>query len=177
MRTLMLAFAGLAAAAGSAAAAQPTASAAPAPPPTPPRVFLAAGYTQPDITPGYCKMIDASQVQCTLPAMTAGRYFVGVAGTSTATAAGAAQQIVIQAGEQRCTSTRAPDAKAPWAVGAKRTLYSACIFTVITDTPLVITGVYLDEKATKDPKGPILSVSRQPWLGVISALPVRVPQQ
>ena len=178
MRTLFLAAAAVVLA--GAAAAQPPSRPTPPPPPpppTPPRVFLAAGYSEPDITPGYCKNIDASQTQCTLPAMTAGRYLVAVAGTSTATAADAAQQIVIQAGDQRCTSTRQPDPNTPWAVGTKRTFYSACMFTVITDTPLTITGAYIDSKATKDPKGPIVSVNRQPWTGVLGALSLSVRQQ
>ena len=182
MRTLILAAAAMLAATG-VANAQPAGG--PAPPPAPPRVFLAAGYSQPDITPGFCKNIDASRTQCTLPAMTAGRYLIAVAGTSTATAADAAQQIVILVGDpavdptgvQSCTSTRRPDPNAPWAVGAKRTFTSACVVTVITDTPLPITAIYADSKATKDPKGPLLSVSRRPWGGALEASALNVQQQ
>ena len=162
--------------AAAAAQAQPPSPAPPAPPPTPPRVFLAAGYSEPDITPGYCHNVDANQTQCTLPGMTAGRYIVAVGATSTATAADAAQQIIIVAGDQTCTSTRAPDPKTPWAVGTKRTFYSACAFTIVTYTPLTVTGIYKDANATKEPKGPVLSVSRQPWNGVLAATPLNVRQ-
>jgi hypothetical protein len=173
MKTLALAAAAAFIGAG-ASSAQP---AAPQPPAVPPRVFLAAGYGEPDITPGFCRNIDTTHTQCTIPAMTAGRYLVTVGGTSTAAAAGAVQQITIQAGDQRCTSTRNPDPQAPWAIGQKRTFYSACLITVITDVPLAVNAFYADAKATKDPRGPVLSVGRQPWVGVIAALPVQVRQQ
>src|SRR5580698_6164228 len=87
-------------------AAAPAAPVAPTPPPTPPKVFLDEGYAQPDITPGYCKNLDPGRTACTIPAMTAGSYYVEAMGTSTATADGAAQQLTIAAGDQNCTSTR-----------------------------------------------------------------------
>jgi len=176
MRALVIA-AALALAGAGAGQAQPAPPAPPPPPPTPPRVFVAAGYSEPDITPGFCHNKDASQTECTIPGMTAGRYIVAVGGTSTASSDAAVQQIVIIAGDQTCTSTRAPDPKTPWAVGTKRTFYSACVFTIITDTPLTVAAVYKDVNATKDPKGPVLSVSRQPWVGVIAATPLNVRQQ
>ena len=108
--------------------------------------------------------------------MTAGRYFVRAVATSTATAAGAEQQLTIVAGDQHCTSTFAPDPKAPWAVGAKRTFYAGCVFTIVTDEPMAVTVVYLDAKATKDPAGPTLQVYPQPWTGALSALPVAIKQ-
>jgi hypothetical protein len=177
MRNLILAVAALATGAG-AASAQPGGPAAPQAPPAPPRVFLAAGYTQPDITPGFCKNVDISHTQCTIPAMTAGRYIIAVSGASTATAADGAQQIIIAIGNQVCsTSTRNPDPHVPWAIGTKRTFVAACVATIITDAPLTVTAVYADSKATKDPKGPLLSVSRQPWTGFIDASPLNVNQQ
>lgn len=179
MRAIVLAAA--AALAAGAGQAQPAPPAPPAPPPTPPRVFLAAGYAEPDITPGFCRNKDVSQTVCTIPAMTAGRYLVEATGTSTATSDGAIQELIIvagdQAGNQSCSSRRDPDPKAPWAVGSRRTFHSACIFTFITDTPLLVAAVYADAKGTKDPKGPTLSVRRLPWVGVISANPQTVPQQ
>jgi hypothetical protein len=108
--------------------------------------------------------------------MTAGRYLVKAAATSTAQAPDAAQQLSIVAGDQICTSTRSPDVKTPWAVGAKRTFYAACLFTILTDTPLAITVVYVDAKATKEPAGPTLTVIRQPWSGALTGAPVAVNQ-
>src|SRR5271169_6834697 len=95
----------------------PPAGAAAAPPPVPPRVFQQAGYAEPDIGGAACKVVNTGEAQCVAPAMTAGVYLVQATGTSTAQAAEAAQQLSIVAGDQSCTSTRATDPKAPWAVG------------------------------------------------------------
>ena len=162
-----LAFAG-------AAAAQPPR--APAAPPKPPRIFVQAGYSEPAIPASACKAANSAETACAIPAMTAGRYFARAAASSTATAAGAVQQITIVAGDQHCTSTYAPDPKAPWAVGAKRTFYAGCVFTLVTDEPMAITAVYLDEKATKDAAGPSLTVFPQPWTGALDAVPVSIKQ-
>jgi hypothetical protein len=170
---LALAAALLFAARAAAAAPPPAASTAP---PVPPKLFAAAGYAEPEIGAAACKAVNASETQCAVPAMTAGRYLVKAAATSTAQAPDAAQQLSIIAGDQVCTSTRSPDVKAPWAVGAKRTFYAACLFTILTDTPIAITAVYVDAKATKDPAGPTLAVIRQPWSGALSGAPVSVNQ-
>ena len=146
------------------------------PPPVPPRVFQQAGYAEPEIGPAACKVVNAGEAQCAVPAMTAGVYLVQAIGTSTAQADDAVQQLTIVAGDQSCTSTRSPDPKTPWAVGAKRAFASACVFTFITDTPLAITVVYLDAKATKDPGGPRVTVTREPWIGVLNAAPISVKQ-
>ena len=182
MRSLLIVSTLLAAGAAHAAtprpgpAPAPPAAALPAPPPVPPRVFQQAGYAEPDIGGAACKVVNAGEAQCVAPAMTAGVYLVQAAGTSTAQAADAAQQLSIVAGDQSCTSTRATDPKAPWAVGAKRTFASGCVFTIVTDRPLALTVVYLDAKATKDPAGPTITVTREPWAGVLNALPVSVKQ-
>jgi len=156
-----------AAAAATPAAAQPSAL---------PRLFSAAGYSQPDVGAAACKAVNASEAQCAVPAMTGGRYLVKVAATSTAQAPDAAQQLSILAGDQVCTATRSPDARAPWAVGTKRTFYAACLFTILTDTPIAITAVYIDAKATKDSVGPQITVTRQPWSGAMTGQPVAVNQ-
>jgi hypothetical protein len=148
-----------------------------APPPTPPRVFQQAGYAEPEIGPSACKVVNSAETQCLAPAMTAGVYLVRAAAVSTAQAAGAVQQITIVAGAQSCTSTRNPDPKTPWAIGAKRTLYSGCVLTIVTDAPLTITVIYLDAKAVKDPAGPQVTVTREPWTGVLNAEPISVKQQ
>jgi hypothetical protein len=185
MRTFVLAAAILVAGAGGAfaqstrhaAAPAPAAPAAPPQPaPTPPRAFADAGYSQPDITPGYCKTVNASQAGCTIPAMTAGAYLITAEGTSTATADGAAQRLVIVAGDQSCSVTRTSDAKAPWAVGSPRSVKGGCLVTIVSDTPVNIAVVYADEKATKDAKGPVVAVRRAPWPGVLNALSVPMKQ-
>ena len=172
MRLLLLTAAALAL--SGAAAAQP--AAAPATPPKPPRLFAQAGYGEPAIPASACKVANPAQVSCVIPAMTAGRYFARAAGASTATAADAVQQITIVAGDQHCTSTYAPDPKTPWAVGAKRTFYAGCVFTIVTDEPMTVTAVYLDSKATKDAAGPTLQVFPQAWTGALDGVPVSIKQ-
>ena len=163
--------------AASAAPAAPAAPPAPAgPPPKPPRIFAQAGYAEPAVPPSACRTVNAAEATCALPAMTAGFYFARATATSTATAADAEQQVTIVAGQQHCTSTYAPDPKAPWAVGAKRTFYAGCVFAIVTDEPMAVTAVYLDAKATKDPAGPTLQLYPQPWTGALSALPVAIKQ-
>jgi hypothetical protein len=164
--------------AASAAAAVPAAPPAgpPPAPPKPPRVFAQAGYAEPQVPASACRTVNAAEATCELPGMTAGFYFARAVATSTATAVGAEQQITIVAGQQHCTSTFAPDPKAPWAVGAKRTFYAGCIFTIVTDDPMTISAVYLDAKATKDPAGPTLQLYPQPWTGGLAALPVAIKQ-
>jgi hypothetical protein len=174
MRLLVPTAAALLLAAG-AAVAQPAVPPA-GPPPKPPRLFAQAGYAEPQIPASACKAVNAGEATCTIPAMTAGRYFARAAATSTATAASAAQQITIAAGDQHCTSTWSPDPKTPWAVGAKRTFYAGCVFTIVTDEPMPVAVVYIDEKATKDPAGPTLSLFPQAWAGALSALPVAIKQ-
>ena len=164
--------------AASPAAAVPTAPPAgpPPAPPKPPRIFVQAGYAQPPVPASACKTLNAAQATCELPGMTAGFYFARAAATSTATADGAEQQVTIVAGQQHCTSTYAPDPKAPWAVGAKRPFYAGCIFAIVTDDPMTISAVYLDAKATKDPAGPTLQLYPQPWTGGLAAVPVALKQ-
>ena len=67
-------------AAVSAAAAQDAAPAAAAD--TLPKAY--SDYTHPDISADACKVIDATTIECVIPAMTAGRYQIIAAGTSTA---------------------------------------------------------------------------------------------
>jgi hypothetical protein len=139
-----------------------------------PRLFVQAGYAQPEIPASACKHVNPAETQCVLPAMTAGRYFAGAAGVSTAVAAGAEQRITFIVGDQHCTATYAPDPKAPWAVGAKRSFYAGCIFTIVSDTPVAVTAVYFDAKATKDPAGPTLTVTPEPWAGALNSVPVTI---
>jgi hypothetical protein len=174
MHPLLLSVAAVAVA--GAASAQTPPPPPPGPPPVLPRVFQQAGYSEPEIGPASCKAVNASETQCAVPAMTAGRYLIRAAGASTAQSPDAAQELRIVVGDQVCTAVRNPAVATPWAVGTKRTFYSGCLVTILTDTPIAITALYADAKATKDPQGPQLTVLRQPWPGAFGGGPVSVNQ-
>jgi hypothetical protein len=149
------------------AAPPPAAPAAPAAPLGPPRAFQ--GYAQPDIGKPYCRTVNPGQTTCTLPAMTAGRYLVKASGTSTAQGAGAAQQLTILVGNRTCgPATRKPTTTTPWTTGAK-TIRLNCEILVLTDRPLAVSAIYADAKATKASAGPVLTIERLPWEGVLDA--------
>jgi hypothetical protein len=149
------------------APAAPAAPVAPAPA-VPPRAFQ--GYFQPDIGASACAKVNAGQTNCTIPAMTAGRYVVEASGTSTATAAGATQRLAIALNGQSCGGLveRKPTAQSPWPVGQSKTLRALCEIEVLTDRPIVVSAIYVDEKATRAPAGPTLVVKRVPWDGILS---------
>lgn len=137
------------------------------PAPVLPKLF--SSYSQPDITPGLCSNKGPAQTDCIIPAMSAGVYLVEAAGTSTATSAEARQQLVLLAGSRLCGEyTTQPNPQKPWATGA-RTFRANCQVTVVTDKPLVISVRYNDAAATKDPKGPLVKISRLPWDGVLTS--------
>lgn len=147
----------------------PPAAAAASTPAAPPRAFQ--GYAQPDIGAAACRPLNAGQASCTIPAMTAGRYVIEAAGTSTATAAGASQRLAIALNGQSCGGVveRKTTAQAPWPVGQVRTLRALCEIEVLTDRPIVVTAVFVDDKASKAPAGPTLVVRRAPWDGILSS--------
>jgi hypothetical protein len=179
MRTLIMAsvlsVVGVAAPAAQSAVPLPaTPPVAPAAPLGPPRAFQ--GYSQPDITSAYCRVVNPGQTTCTLPAMTAGRYLVKASGTSTAQGEGAAQQLTILVGNRACgPATRKPTPAAPWKSGPK-TIRLNCEVLVLTDRPLAVTAVYADAKANKAPAGPTLTLERLPWEGVLDMNPAPTPQ-
>jgi hypothetical protein len=175
MRSFALAAAALLASAGAASAQTPQAS---APAVVLPHLFIQAGYYQPQISPAMCVAIDAGQTKCTLPAMTAGRYYAEASDDSTATADGAAQRIVIVAGndDRVCQATRSSDPKAPWAVGARQSLKAGCLITVVSDGPMDIRAIYADAKATRDPKGPSLTLRPVPWTGAMDVVAIPLKQ-
>ena len=121
------------------------------------------GFGHPALGPGDCKVINPSEAQCVIPAKTAGRYVVDAAGTSTASAAGAVQSIVIGGPTWQCAQATN---KAPWATGA-RTFRVECVVNVLTDQPLAVNVLYRDANAAKDPKGPVLTVTPIAWNGVV----------
>ncbi|MDP1630618.1 MAG: hypothetical protein Q8L66_04280 [Caulobacter sp.] len=152
---------------GVAAPSAQTPTAAPAAPLGPPRAYQ--GYAQPDIGANYCRVVNAGQTTCTLPAMTAGRYLVKASGTSTALGVGAAQKLSIIVGNRNCgAAERKPTTQNPWTSGVK-TIRLNCEILVLTDRPLAVSAVYGDAKANKAPAGPSLTLERLPWEGVLSA--------
>ncbi len=169
MRVAAVAVVLLASAAGAASAQTP-------PPPAqtlplgPPRAFV--GYSQPMITAASCRAISAAETRCTIPAMTAGRYLIEAAGTSTWAAADPVQALGIQIGPTPCG--RAQD-KQTWTKGP-RTFRMDCVASVLTDRPLTVFAVYGDSHATKDPRGPSLTFRQLPWDGLLAAAPF-VPKQ
>lgn len=171
MRTVVI---GTVASLGFAAAALAQSTPAPALP------QLFKGYAQSEITPGLCRNVNAGQTDCIIPALSAGRYLVHAAGTSTAQNAEAKQRMIILAGPRNCADlTTRPDPKKPWASGP-RTFRVDCELTVVTDKPLTVSARYGDANATKDPKGPVLTVERVAWDGIISTqgqLPSQAPPQ
>lgn len=135
-----------------------------------PKAFDA--YQQHDISPGLCRVISPSEAQCIVPEMTAGQYAIEVAGTSTAQGPGASQTLKIIVGTAPCATGQNT---APWEKGA-RTFRLGCATTLLTDASLILRVVYDDVHATKDPSGPLISVRRLPWQGVLNVTPY-VPKQ
>jgi hypothetical protein len=126
------------------------------------------GYGHPDIGADACKVVDASRIQCTIPARTAGRYLVEAAGKSTAKGEGAAQQITIGGSGWQCGPAVN---KAPWSKGP-RTFHLDCIVDVLSDQPVLVVAVYADVNADKDPAGPTLVFRRVGWNGILDARPL-----
>jgi len=159
----------LSAAAGAAGAAP-----APAAAPTVPRIYQAAGYSQPEITANHCRNVSPSETDCTIPAMTAGAYMIEASGLSTASGPGASQAIVIRVENAVCAQGRSvntgPNSR-PWTSGPQ-TIRLSCVIQVVADAPLRVSAAYDDEKATKDPKGPALALRRLPWNPVLQMGPV-----
>jgi hypothetical protein len=157
--------------------AQPSRPAPPAPPQAistiPPKVFLDAGYSHPDITPGMCQTLSVKEARCTIPGMTAGPYFIQASGTSTASGEGAVQAINILLGAATCNqaqSKNSGEGSKPWTSGPQ-TIRVACAVEILTDEPIVVRATYADKAATADPKGPSLSLRRMPWPGILQAAP------
>lgn len=168
-------------AAGSSGSTSAAAGEAPGPAPALPRLFQAAGYSQPDITPGLCEIVGPKETRCVIPEMTAGRYVIVAAGTSTATGEGAAQAIDIRLDgggeEQVCAKavTQTPKTAKPWTEGA-RTIRVACVVQIISDDKVVVRATYADSHATTEQKGPTLAFQRVRWSPIWSAVaaPVQV---
>lgn len=126
-------------------------------------------YAHPDIGPDACKTLNATTAECTIPGGVAGRYFVEADGSSTATDAKAAQSMTIRGDTWLCAQAATkPEAAKPWSSGP-RTLKVGCMLNVLADSPVVFRAIYADSHATKNPKGPVVTIKRVAWDGVISA--------
>jgi hypothetical protein len=152
--TLALCFAGLATAAMAQGQAGPL-----------PRAF--AGYAQPAIGASACQSLGPAETHCVIPAMTAGRYLIEAAATSTAQGVGANQVLQIDVGGTPCGVGRDTET---WKSGP-RTFRLDCEVTVLTDTPLNVRVVYADAQASKDPRGPVVTIRPLPWIGVLASQP------
>ena len=104
--------------------------------------------------------------------MTAGRYLIEAAATSSAPKAGANQAIEIDIGGRQCGVGRNAS---PWKSGA-RIFRVDCEAILLADAPTEVRVVYADSQATKDPKGPVVTIRPLPWAGVLAARPFAPPQ-
>jgi hypothetical protein len=124
-----------------------------------------AGYAQPAIGPAACKVVGVAETECVIPAMTAGRYRIEAAGTSSAPSVGANQVLEIDVGGVQCGVGRD---NAPWATGS-RTFRLDCEVTLLSDAPVPVKVTYADSQATKDPRGPSVTFTPLPWNGVLDS--------
>jgi hypothetical protein len=138
-----------------------TAQAAPAAPPSYPLPQAYSAYTQPDVT--QCQSTGPLERDCTVPAMTAGRYLIVAATEATSTQADATQSLTIKLGDAPCVATR------PVAFTGKKGVRLGCVVNLLTDRPIVVTAVFATHDATPDSDGPKLVFQRLPWTGIIQA--------
>src|SRR5579871_1215011 len=138
-----------------------TAQAASAPPPNFPLPQAYGSYSQPDIT--QCHSSGPLERDCTVPAMTAGRYLIVAATSATATQSDATQAVMIKLDDAPCAATR------PAPFTEKKGLRIGCIVSLLTDRPIVVTAVFTTHDANPSPDGPKLVFRRLPWLGVVQA--------
>jgi hypothetical protein len=135
---------------------------------TPSGAGFLPGYSHPAVGPDSCRTLSPSQAQCVIPARTAGRYVIDASGTSTATAAGAAQSISVGGPAWVCIQATN---RTPWSSGS-RTFHVQCTVTVLTDEPMAVNVIYHDAKAKMDPNGPTLAIAAMPWNGVLNVQPI-----
>jgi hypothetical protein len=138
--------------------------AAPAAPPnySLPQAYNA--YTQPDVT--QCQSTGPLERDCTVPAMTAGRYLIVAATDATSAKDDATQSLTIKLGEAPCVTTR------PVAFTGKKGLRLGCVVNLLTDQPIVVAAVFATHDATPSSDGPKLVFQRLPWTGIVQANPV-----
>lgn len=150
-------------AAGALAKTNPETPAAAAPVITLPQAY--SGYSEPEIT--QCQTSGPLMRECTVPAMTAGRYLIRAAGNATSTGANATQALQIKLGGAPCATTN------PAPFTGKQGLAIGCVVSFLTDHPIVVSVVYATQNGTPDAKGPQLVLTRLPWNGVVEATPIK----
>ena len=138
-----------------------TAQAAPTAPPSYPLPQAYSAYSQPDVT--QCQSTGPLERDCTVPAMTAGRYLIVGATEATSTAADATQTLTIKLGGAPCVGTR------PVAFTGKKGVRLGCVVSLLTDRPIVVAAVFATHNATPSPDGPKLAFQRLPWTGVVES--------
>jgi hypothetical protein len=109
--------------------------------------------------------VSPAETRCVIPAMTAGRYRIEAAGTSSAPSVGANQVLQIDVGGAQCGVGRD---NAPWTAGS-RTFRLDCEVTLLSDASIPVKVTYADSQATKDPKGPAVTFTALPWNGVLDS--------
>jgi hypothetical protein len=147
-----------------AAQAAPDAPAAPAAAQTFPLPQAYSAYSQPDVTD--CHSTGPLERDCTIPAMTAGRYLIIAQTSATATEADATQTVVIKLDGAPCAASR------PAPFTEKKGLRIGCIVSLLTDRPMVASAAFETHDATPSPDGPRLVFQRLPWTGVVQAAAV-----
>ena len=162
MRTSLLVATLAFAASGALAKAEPQAPAAAPPVIVVPHAY--AGYSEPEIAD--CQTPTPQMRQCTVPAMTAGRYLIEVVADATANGAGATQALQIRLGGAACATTN----PAPFTGNAG--LHVGCEVTFLTDKPIEVSAVYAVKNGVADPKGPRMAFHRVPWNGIVQAQPI-----
>jgi hypothetical protein len=135
---------------------------APAPVITVPQAY--SGYSEPEITD--CQTPTPQMRQCTVPAMTAGRYLIEVVADATASGAGATQALQIRLGGLACATTN------PAPFTGKAGLHVGCEVTFLTDKPIMVSALYAAKNGVPDPKGPQMAFHRLPWNGIVQAQPI-----
>jgi hypothetical protein len=123
-----------------------------------------SGYSQPDVTD--CHSSGPLERDCTVPAMTAGRYLIVGAAGATSTGADATQALSIKLGDAPCVQTKAV------AFTGKKGLRMGCVVTLLSDQPIVVTVTYAVHDATANADGPKLAFRRLPWIGVVQSTAV-----
>jgi hypothetical protein len=138
-----------------------TAQAAPAAPPSYPLPQAYSAYSQPDVT--QCQSTGPLERDCTVPAMTAGRYLIVAATEATATQADATQTLTIKLDGAPCVATQ------PVAFTGTKGVRLGCVVSLLTDRQIVVTAGLTTHDATPSPDGPKLAFRRLPWTGVVQA--------
>lgn len=165
------------------AAARPSASASDPTParkataPSPSRRVWASpvaglsGYRQPAILPTDCRLVSSARRDCTIPGGTFGRYRITATGKSRPYGRRPRQQLTIIAANRNCAQVA--DAR-PWGEG-QRAITAVCELSILSDTPVLISIIYADADALKEPGGPAVVIEAVAWTGVLDMRDASAP--